>query len=57
MATVVNMAARKGTARYIFQLGKPGAFTAYKLQLGKALLLESAQLSGKAGPGERMHAG
>jgi uncharacterized membrane protein len=39
VAAVLNMAIRKGTVRYIYQLGTPGAFTIYKQQLGKALLL------------------
>jgi uncharacterized membrane protein len=39
VAAVLNMAVRKGTVRYIYQLGTPGAFTTYKQQLGKALLL------------------
>ena len=39
VAAVLNMAVRKGTVRYIYQLGRPGAFTLYKQQLGKALLL------------------
>jgi uncharacterized membrane protein len=39
VAAVLNMVVRKGTARYIYQLGTPGVFTAYKQQLGKALLL------------------
>jgi uncharacterized membrane protein len=39
VGAVINMAVRRGTVRYIFQLGKPGAFSSYKQQLGKALLL------------------
>jgi uncharacterized membrane protein len=39
VAAVLNLAVRQGTIRYIYQLGKPGAFTIYKQQLGKALLL------------------
>jgi uncharacterized membrane protein len=39
VAAVINLAVRQGTVRYLYQLGKPGAFTAYKQQLGQALLL------------------
>src|SRR5262245_39894606 len=33
------LAIRRGTVRYLFEIGKPGAFELYRLQLGKALLL------------------
>lgn len=39
VAAVVNLAIRQGTVRYLYRLGTPGAYTAYKQQLGKALLL------------------
>ena len=39
VAAVVMLAIRRGTVRYLFHLGEPGAYQSYKLQLGKALLL------------------
>ena len=39
VAAVVILTVQQGTVRYIFQLGKPGAYESYKHQLGKALLL------------------
>jgi uncharacterized membrane protein len=40
VAGVVKIAFARGTFRYVFQLGKPGAYESYKHQLGKPLLLE-----------------
>jgi uncharacterized membrane protein len=39
VAGVIKVAITRGTIRYLFQLGKPGAFEDYKHQLGKTLLL------------------
>jgi uncharacterized membrane protein len=39
VAGVVKVAFARGTFRYVFQLGKPGAYESYKHQLGKPLLL------------------
>jgi uncharacterized membrane protein len=39
IAAVVVLAVKRGTVRYIFQVGAPGAYESYKHQLGKALLL------------------
>jgi uncharacterized membrane protein len=39
VAGVVKVALARGTFRYVFQLGKPGADESYKHQLGKPLLL------------------
>jgi uncharacterized membrane protein len=39
VAGVVILAVRRGTIRYLFQLGKHGPHEIYKHQLGKALLL------------------
>jgi uncharacterized membrane protein len=39
VSAVVLLAFRRGTVRYLFEIGKPGAFESYRLQLGKALLL------------------
>ena len=39
VSAVFVLAVRQGTIRYLFQLGKPGAYESYKHQLGKALLL------------------
>ena len=36
---VLLVAVRQGTVRYLFRLGRPGAYESYKHQLGKALLL------------------
>jgi uncharacterized membrane protein len=36
---VLKVAITRGTIRYLFQLGKPGAYESYKHQLGKTLLL------------------
>jgi uncharacterized membrane protein len=36
---VLKVAVTRGTIRYLFQLGKPGAYESYKHQLGKTLLL------------------
>ena len=39
VGAVVILAARRGTVRYLFQLGKSGAYENYRNQLGRALLL------------------
>jgi uncharacterized membrane protein len=39
VAGVLKVAITRGTIRYLFQLGKPGAYETYKHQLGKTLLL------------------
>jgi len=39
VAGVLKVAITRGTIRYLFQLGKPGAYESYKHQLGKTLLL------------------
>lgn len=39
VAGVLKVAITRGTIRYLFVLGKPGAFESYKHQLGKSLLL------------------
>jgi uncharacterized membrane protein len=39
VAGVLKVAVTRGTIRYLFQLGKPGAYESYKHQLGKTLLL------------------
>ena len=39
VAGVIKVAIAKGTIRYLFQLGRPGAYEDYKHQLGKTLLL------------------
>jgi len=39
VAGVIKIAITRGTIRYLFQLGKPGAFESYKHQMGKSLLL------------------
>jgi uncharacterized membrane protein len=36
---VLILALNRGTVRYLFKLGKPGAYESYKHLLGKALLL------------------
>jgi uncharacterized membrane protein len=36
---VLLVAIRRGTVRYLFRLGEPGAYESYKHQLGKPLLL------------------
>lgn len=39
VAGVIKVAITRGTIRYLFQLGQPGAYENYKHQLGKTLLL------------------
>ncbi len=39
VAGVVKVAITRGTIRYLFKLGQPGAYESYKHQLGKTLLL------------------
>lgn len=39
VAGVIKVAITRGTVRYLFQLGQPGAYESYKHQLGKTLLL------------------
>lgn len=39
VGAVIIMAVRRGTVRYLFQLGKSGAYENYRNQLGRALLL------------------
>jgi uncharacterized membrane protein len=39
VGAVIILAVRRGTVRYVFQLGKPGAYENYRNQLGRALLL------------------
>jgi hypothetical protein len=39
VAGVLKIAITRGTIRYLFQLGKPGAYESYKHQMGKSLLL------------------
>jgi uncharacterized membrane protein len=39
IAGVIRVAILRGTVRYLFQLGKPGAYESYKHQMGKSLLL------------------
>ena len=39
VSAVVILAVRRGTVRYLFQLGKSGAYENYRNQLGRALLL------------------
>lgn len=39
ISTVLIVALRWGTVRYLFQLGKEGAYENYKHQLGRGLLL------------------
>ena len=36
---VIILAITRGTVRYVFHLGEPGAYQSYKHQLGKVLLL------------------
>jgi uncharacterized membrane protein len=36
---VILLAITRGTVRYLFRLGEPGAYESYRHQLGKALLL------------------
>jgi uncharacterized membrane protein len=36
---VILLAVQRGTVRYLFKLGEPGAYEIYKHQLGKVLLL------------------
>jgi uncharacterized membrane protein len=38
VAGVMRAALTPGTIRYLFQLGKPGAYESYKHQMGKSLL-------------------
>jgi uncharacterized membrane protein len=39
VGAVIILAVRRGTVRYVFQLGKSGAYENYRNQLGRALLL------------------
>jgi uncharacterized membrane protein len=39
VAGVLKVTITRGTIRYLFQLGQPGAYEDYKHQLGKTLLL------------------
>ena len=39
VAGVIKVAITRGTIRYLFKLGQPGAYEDYKHQLGKTLLL------------------
>jgi uncharacterized membrane protein len=39
VAGVLKLAVTRGTIRYLFQVGEPGAYQSYKHQLGKTLLL------------------
>ena len=39
VAGVIKVAITRGTVRYLFKLGEPGAYENYKHQLGKTLLL------------------
>ena len=39
VAGVVKVVITRGTIRYLFKLGQPGAYESYKHQLGKTLLL------------------
>lgn len=39
VGAVLILAVRRGTVRYLFQLGKSGAYENYRNQLGRALLL------------------
>ena len=39
VGAVLVIAIRRGTVRYLFRLGEPGAYQSYKSQLGKGLLL------------------
>jgi uncharacterized membrane protein len=39
VAGVVKVMITRGTIRYLFKLGQPGAYESYKHQLGKTLLL------------------
>jgi uncharacterized membrane protein len=39
VAGVIKVAVTRGTIRYLFKLGQPGAYENYKHQLGKTLLL------------------
>jgi uncharacterized membrane protein len=39
VAGVLKVAITRGTVRYLFQAGQPGAYESYKHQLGKTLLL------------------
>lgn len=39
VTAVIVVAVRRGTVRYVFRLGTPGAYESYKHQLGQALLL------------------
>ena len=39
VAGVIKVAITRGTIRYLFKLGQPGAYESYKHQLGKTLLL------------------
>ncbi|MDB6068676.1 MAG: hypothetical protein JWR26_4884 [Pedosphaera sp.] len=39
VTAVIAVAVSRGTVRYVFQVGKPGAYEIYKHQLGRSLLL------------------
>jgi uncharacterized membrane protein len=39
IAGVLRVAITKGTVRYLFKLDEPGAFSSYKHQMGRSLLL------------------
>lgn len=39
VCAVIFIAISRGTVRYLFRVGEPGAYESYKNQLGKALLL------------------
>jgi len=39
VSAVIIIGIRRGTVRYLFRFGEPGAYESYKSQLGKALLL------------------
>ena len=39
VAGVIKVTITRGTIRYLFKLGQPGAYESYKHQLGKTLLL------------------
>jgi uncharacterized membrane protein len=39
VAGVIKVAITRGTVRYLFQLDRPGAYEAYKHQMGRSLLL------------------
>lgn len=39
VAAVIILATRRGTVRYLFHLGEPGAYESYKHQLARPLML------------------